>query len=202
LAKHVPPQSSDARQAIALNQQHKRTRSLLATDLAHDGPKRDVIPPSSPLVLTENGDVHGAEIDLIDPMSTIGSPAPDASWTLLTTDKSYTPTQEDIGCVMKVEVSALSISDNQILAGPIVAFTEPVLSAPKGPPKRHLVTLPAPSAGSTGARFRVISYNILAELYATKQVRKQKAMKFQHKSVVVAYKLQLLLILMFRYILN
>ena len=36
---------------------------------------------------------------------------------------------------------------------------------------RHLVTVPSPTPVSTsGIRFRVVSYNILAELYATKQV--------------------------------
>ena len=66
----------------------------------------------------------------------------------------------------------MSVTDGRVLAGPVTAYTDPVLAAPRGPPKRHLVASPPPrdsSAVTTGARFRVVSYNILAELYATKQ---------------------------------
>ena len=50
-------------------------------------------------------------------------------------------------------------------------YTEPVLSAPRMPPRRNLHTIPGAggAASSTLQRFRVISYNILAEIYATKQ---------------------------------
>ena len=71
---------------------------------------------------------------------------------------------------MKVVVTAIAATDGRVLAGPMTCYTAPVLAAPRGPPKRHLVTTPSPnSTVTTGARFRVVSYNILAELYATKQ---------------------------------
>ena len=73
--------------------------------------------------------------------------------------------------MLKAEVQAIATNDGRVLAGPMISYTDPVLAAPRGPPKRHLVTTPLPSTtSSAGTRFRVVSYNILAELYATKQV--------------------------------
>lgn len=80
---------------------------------------------------------------------------------------------------MCVEVTAHSVNDNTILAGPVSIVTEPVLSAPKAPPKRPLITIPGALVGSPAplARFRIVSYNILSELYATKQVCSRMNMK-------------------------
>lgn len=36
----------------------------------------------------------------------------------------------------QVEVTALSLSDGRVLAGPLTSYTDPVLSAPRPPPKR------------------------------------------------------------------
>lgn len=91
-------------------------------------------------------------------------------WLEICHDRSYTPTVEDIGCVLRIEVRAFSVNDGSLLAGPIYSFTEPVLAPPRAPPPRALVTVPGALNGVTvAARFRVVSYNILAEIYATKQ---------------------------------
>ena len=37
---------------------------------------------------------------------------------------------------LKVEVSAVSLSDGRLLAGPLLSHTDPVLSSPRPPPKR------------------------------------------------------------------
>lgn len=95
-----------------------------------------------------------------------------AEWVKVAESKTYTPVAEDVGSRLRIEVTALSTSDNSIMAGPVAVFTEPVLSQPGRPPKRSLQTIPGSGTGIAGAvRFRVVSYNILAELYATKQVR-------------------------------
>ncbi|CAM9566192.1 unnamed protein product [Ectocarpus sp. 12 AP-2014] len=46
--------------------------------------------------------------------------------------------------------------------------TEPVLSTPPLPPRRSLVTVKGVGSGG-GVRFRLCSYNLLAEIYATQQ---------------------------------
>lgn len=84
--------------------------------------------------------------------------------------KTYVPVKEDVGRILRVECRALT-PNGETLAGPIVVYTEPVLGAPRMPPRRGLHTIPgaASAASSTLQRFRIMSYNILAEIYATKQ---------------------------------
>jgi CCR4-NOT transcription complex subunit 6 len=89
-------------------------------------------------------------------------------WTIILSESSYVPTSEDVGCLLRLEVSAVALSDGAVLAGPVLLFTEPVLSIPPAPPKRSLLSIPGPSGGG-GMRFRVVTYNILAEVYATRQ---------------------------------
>lgn len=91
-------------------------------------------------------------------------------WVEISNDRTYVPTVDDIGCSLRVEVRAYSMHDHSLLAGPAIIFTEPVLAAPQAPPKRQLILVPGALNGATlSARFRIVSYNILAELYATKQ---------------------------------
>ena len=37
-------------------------------------------------------------------------------------------------------MSAVSLSDGRVLAGPLLSHTDPVLSSPRPPPKRYVVT--------------------------------------------------------------
>ena len=98
-----------------------------------------------------------------------------SDWQTVSTEKSYTPTFEDIGSVLRVDVKAMAVNGGHLLAGPVTIVSDTILAHPRPPPKRSLLTVGNTSslmsaASSAGARFRVISYNILAELYATKQV--------------------------------
>lgn len=95
-----------------------------------------------------------------------------SEWVIIHKEKTYTPVFEDVGCRLRIQVTALSQADNSVLAGPFDLFTEPVLSAPVAPHKKRLTALSGAAAGVAPAapRFRVVSYNILAEIYATKQV--------------------------------
>ena len=50
-------------------------------------------------------------------------------------------------------------------------ISDPVLSLPTGPPKRALLAVPgATRSQNIDLRVRLMSYNILAEQYATKQM--------------------------------
>mmetsp|Transcript_5062 Transcript_5062/g.11224 ORF Transcript_5062/g.11224 Transcript_5062/m.11224 type:complete len:602 (+) Transcript_5062:143-1948(+) len=91
-------------------------------------------------------------------------------WPQISSSKEYVPCEADVGCRLRVEVRAVAVADGAVLAGPVGIFTEATLQAPLAPPKRALIAVPGASAGTAGsARFRIISYNILAELYATRQ---------------------------------
>lgn len=92
-------------------------------------------------------------------------------WTIISQDKAYSPSVADIGCRLRIEVSAITLKGRHLLAGPVAAHTAPVLLSPNAPPKRKLLTIPGSVTGLASApRFRLISYNILAEQYATRQV--------------------------------
>lgn len=94
-------------------------------------------------------------------------------WDFIFNEKSYVPRVEDVGRVLRIECRVLSL-DGNLLAGPIVVYTESVLAAPKLPPRRALQAVPGAAASLSSQsqpqfRFRIVSYNILAEIYATKQ---------------------------------
>jgi hypothetical protein len=93
------------------------------------------------------------------------------SWVDVCADKVYVPQADDVGCILRIEVFAVSAVDGSIFSGPMVVYSDHVLAAPRPPPKRNLIAIPGALSGlSNSIRFRVISYNILAELYATKNV--------------------------------
>ena len=96
-------------------------------------------------------------------------------WTPIYSESSYTPTEEDVGCALRIVVTAMYTNQPGVrLTGPVVALTEAVLGAPHAPPKRLQMPTQndkyAASSASLGPRFRLVSYNVLAELYATRQV--------------------------------
>lgn len=109
------------------------------------------------------------EDEVIEEVSPVSKPS--SEWVEVCKEKTYTPSAEDVGCRLCIEITANFVQDNTLAAGPVVTYTEPVLMAPTGPLKRSLATIAGSGSGLSGAvRFRLISYNILAEIYATKQV--------------------------------
>ena len=106
----------------------------------------------------------------------LSATAPDDAWVQVCADSVYIPTAADIGCVLKIECRAVLNSNpaGELLAGPVVIVTTPVLSAPQPPPARPLRAVVhggwAPGT-TTAGRFRVLNYNMLAEVYATRHVR-------------------------------
>lgn len=82
--------------------------------------------------------------------------------------RKYTPVQEDVGFVLKYECAMLDPAHPYIdLGRPSLAFTSRVRPAPNLP-VRNLVPLPLPGASKagSGSRFTLLSYNMLADLYA------------------------------------
>jgi CCR4-NOT transcription complex subunit 6 len=99
------------------------------------------------------------------------------NWKFLCEGATYTPTSSDIGCSIKIEVTALNNSpgNNSVLAGPFYYYTDGVLIAAKLP-KRSFASVNSNNSANNGnitsnsVRFRIVSYNTLAELYATKAI--------------------------------
>lgn len=91
----------------------------------------------------------------------------DDEWVEISNNQMYIPTSDDIGRKLKLEVGTYSIETGELLMHRVVK-TDLVLTRAPDPAKRNLVT--AKTSGPRGGeRFRIVTYNILAEIYATKQ---------------------------------
>ena len=88
-------------------------------------------------------------------------------WTEISRDQVYVPTQEDVGRKLKLEAGAYSIETGELLMHRVIK-SDLVLSRAPDPVKRNFIT--AKTSGPRGGdRFRIVTYNILAEIYATQQ---------------------------------
>jgi hypothetical protein len=83
--------------------------------------------------------------------------------------RKYTPSQDDVGFTLKYECSIFDPNHPYIdLGRPMLGFTSRVRPAPNLP-LRNLVGLPLPysvTKAGPSSRFTVLSYNLLADLYA------------------------------------
>mmetsp|Transcript_13588 Transcript_13588/g.23126 ORF Transcript_13588/g.23126 Transcript_13588/m.23126 type:complete len:625 (+) Transcript_13588:135-2009(+) len=121
--------------------------------------------PATPGEISVNGgnNNNGNNTTMNNPYSTQSS---EDEWIEISRDQLYIPHTEDIGRKLKVEAAAYSVESGELLMHRVVK-TDLVLSRTPEPEKRNLVT--AKPAGGGGARFRIVTYNILAEIYATQQ---------------------------------
>lgn len=88
-------------------------------------------------------------------------------WVEISRDQVYITSIEDVGRKLKVEAAAYSLETGELLMMRVVK-TDLVLSRAPDPVKRNLVTAKGSVPGG-GARFRIATYNVLAEIYATQQ---------------------------------
>ena len=82
--------------------------------------------------------------------------------------KGYHPLMEDVGHILKFEVVPLHSGNHSEAGTPTTVVTGRVIQAPT-PPRRNLVPI-AMHDGSEGGRFSVLTYNVLADLYATSEM--------------------------------
>jgi len=90
-------------------------------------------------------------------------------WVELCEGKQYVANSEDRGRPLRIQCKVLSEMTGEVLAGPLTLQTEPVLGMPEKSPRRDIMAISS-VPGNHGAPFRVVSYNALAEIYATKQM--------------------------------
>jgi len=91
----------------------------------------------------------------------------DSEWNEISRDQVYLPTNDDVGRKLKLEVGAYSIETGELLMHRVIK-TDLVLTRAPDPAKRNFVTAKR-SGPRGGERFRIVTYNILAEIYATQQ---------------------------------
>ena len=92
---------------------------------------------------------------------------PDQEWKMVSRNKTYVPTEEDVGYTLKVECTAKGIDGSKIASKSTT--TEVVLPVPPPPPMRRQVAHKYPGNG-TDPTIRVVTYNVLAEIYTNKQM--------------------------------
>jgi len=99
----------------------------------------------------------------------------DSGWVEVGKERNYVPTPADVGHVLKLVVGALSQDGSATTVSTTSDETPVVIGPPPPPPKRrlihaHHVLMNPQFADATALQFRVVTYNILADIYATQQV--------------------------------
>ena len=80
-----------------------------------------------------------------------------SSWIDICHDRTYIPSEMDVGHPLRVTASAISEQTGEILAGPIILQTNPCLEAPEIHPRRKVAAMSGmPNTG--GFSFRILSY--------------------------------------------
>ena len=87
-------------------------------------------------------------------------------YTEISRDHVYIPGPDDVGRKFKIEAAAYSLETGELLMSRVVK-TDVVLARAPDPVKRNYIT--AKTQAGVGPRFRVATYNVLAEIYATQQ---------------------------------
>jgi CCR4-NOT transcription complex subunit 6 len=102
-------------------------------------------------------------------------------WNELTTDRQYTPVVDDVGRALRFEVLPIiggsagspGASGTEPLLGPRQFIdTQPTMPAPAPPLPRHVCPLTSPEERLHLAQspFKVVCYNVLADIYANRQI--------------------------------
>jgi CCR4-NOT transcription complex subunit 6 len=90
-------------------------------------------------------------------------------WVEISRDQVYLPTDADVGHKLQIEASSYSLETGELLMSRVVK-TDVVLGRAPQPVSRKIVSASnSNKAASNGPRFRIVTYNVLAELYATQQ---------------------------------
>lgn len=89
------------------------------------------------------------------------------AWVEIGRERSYCPTPDDVGAILKFECTAYDAASPYPEIGKTFSIiTSRVRPAP-APPRRALVPLTPPKPCVTRGKFTLLSYNMLADLYAT-----------------------------------
>ncbi|MCO5613501.1 hypothetical protein L7F22_067778 [Adiantum nelumboides] len=97
------------------------------------------------------------------------------TWYEVGRSRTYTPSVDDVGHVLKLECTAIDSSSGQPVAPASTLLTSRVIPAPSPTPRRMIPLsymdgmsgLDMESHSSAAGTFTVLSYNVLADLYAT-----------------------------------
>lgn len=164
--EHLKAQWNLHRQLMARKAAERGNQSQVITPWFHD----DEDLPTPPASRAGDHRAHSSTLHCRFP-----APIPE-TWTELCLTKNYTPTEDDVGRMLRLECAPVietEIDENgnpKAKLGPWMhKDTQAVLPSPRPPNPRRLIC-----TGDTntidGPSFKVLSYNILAPIYATKTI--------------------------------
>mmetsp|Transcript_36346 Transcript_36346/g.94516 ORF Transcript_36346/g.94516 Transcript_36346/m.94516 type:complete len:410 (-) Transcript_36346:2748-3977(-) len=94
------------------------------------------------------------------------------NWVEVGRDAIYTPTAKDVGFILRCEATPIDLKTQQAAGRTEAVETLPVLAMPKPPSERMMIPTghfrEPRRIGDTS--FKVVSYNVLADLYATREM--------------------------------
>ncbi len=106
-------------------------------------------------------------------------------WSQLTTERAYTPGADDVGRALRFEVvPVIGGSAAELLTGSRNSIdTQPTMPAPPPSQQRTAIAVTSPDVVHHLAQspFRVTCYNILADIYANRQIYPYTTHFFQQK---------------------
>lgn len=92
----------------------------------------------------------------------------DENWTQVSCESVYVPGPEDVGHKLRIQAAAYDSETGKLLMSRVIK-TEVVLSTAPPPLPRAFVSAKSGSADRQSPRFRLATFNVLAEIYATQQ---------------------------------
>eukprot|EP00271_Cylindrocystis_brebissonii_P008680 TRINITY_DN23154_c0_g1_i1.p1 TRINITY_DN23154_c0_g1~~TRINITY_DN23154_c0_g1_i1.p1 ORF type:complete len:646 (+),score=123.99 TRINITY_DN23154_c0_g1_i1:785-2722(+) len=94
------------------------------------------------------------------------------TWYEVGRGKTYTPSADDVGHVLKLECTPVEAASGLPVAAPSVLLTSRVIPAPSPTPRRLISVVQEGLSASLdpSGKFSVLSYNVLADLYATSEM--------------------------------
>ena len=88
------------------------------------------------------------------------------AWVEVGRGRTYLPAPEDVGCILKFECTAHDVASAYQDVGKTYNIITARVRPTPSPPKRSLVPITPPHASVAKGAFTVLSYNLLADLYA------------------------------------
>ena len=103
-------------------------------------------------------------------VANLGNVSANEQWLMVGRHRTYTPCADDVGHVLKYEVVPHDTRAGQNLESPhTVAMAQRVIPLP-APPSRQLLPIDGTPSTSHPSNFTVMTYNVLADLYATAEM--------------------------------
>lgn len=81
--------------------------------------------------------------------------------------RCYTPSSDDVGLVLKYEVAIVDTYTGRAEYAKTGGITTARVRPAPNPPTRQIVNIELPDAKDSAGRFSILSYNVLADLYAS-----------------------------------